>query len=71
LKQQLFEQAITLVANEDHLLPLKNIDAHQLAYLAIVKQPITQEDNKPTPIRELGRCLASNFVNMRICLVLS
>lgn len=39
LKQQLFEQAITLVANQDNLLPLTQLNKHQIASLSIIKQP--------------------------------
>jgi beta-glucosidase-like glycosyl hydrolase len=46
LKQQLFEQAITVVANNDHLIPIRKLDKHQFACLSIIKQPNAQKDTK-------------------------
>ena len=46
LKQQLFEQAITIVANEDDLLPFKELDNHQFAALSIINQPIAAQPNE-------------------------
>ncbi|OJW69361.1 MAG: hypothetical protein BGO68_02865 [Candidatus Amoebophilus sp. 36-38] len=41
LKQQLFEQAITVVANQDNLIPITKLSKHKIASLSIVKQPVT------------------------------
>ena len=51
LKQQLFEKAITVVANKGHLIPLKKLDTLTIASLAIVNEsnenlsPGLQQDN--------------------------
>ncbi|ACE06729.1 hypothetical protein Aasi_1439 [Candidatus Amoebophilus asiaticus 5a2] len=46
LKQKLFEQAITLVANQDDLIPITKLNKHKIASLSIIKQPITAEAQK-------------------------
>lgn len=52
LKQRLFEQAITLVANRDNLLPIHQLHQHRIASLSIIKQadatktPTTGSSNK-------------------------
>jgi len=47
LKQQLFEQAITLVANRDNLLPLTQLNKHQIASLSIIKQADATKTSTP------------------------
>ncbi len=46
LKQQLFEQAITLVANQDNLIPLENLHQQRFASLDIIYQPDNQSASK-------------------------
>jgi len=46
LKQQLFEQAITLVSNQDDLIPITKLSKHKIASLSIIKQPITSDAEK-------------------------
>jgi beta-glucosidase-like glycosyl hydrolase/CubicO group peptidase (beta-lactamase class C family) len=48
LKQKLFEQAITLVANQDDLIPITKLNKHKIASLSIIKQPITLDAQKLT-----------------------
>jgi beta-N-acetylhexosaminidase len=38
LKQQLFEQAITVVANEEHLIPIKDLAQYNIACLSIISE---------------------------------
>jgi beta-N-acetylhexosaminidase len=38
LKQQLFEQAVTVVANEEHLIPIKDLAQHNIACLSIISE---------------------------------
>jgi len=46
LKQRLFEQAITVVANEDNFIPIRKLSKHKIASLSIIKQP--NDDKKKT-----------------------
>lgn len=46
LKQQLFEQAITVVTNEEHLIPLKDLAKHNITCLSIVRDDDTKKTKK-------------------------
>ena len=50
LKQQLFEQAITVVANEEQLIPLKDLAQHHIACLSIVNTNDTQKTKEASAI---------------------
>jgi beta-glucosidase-like glycosyl hydrolase/CubicO group peptidase (beta-lactamase class C family) len=53
LKQQLFEQAITVVANQDDLVPITKLSKHKIASLSIIKQPVNpnaQQTSEKQPI---------------------
>ena len=55
LKQQLFEQAVTVVANEEHLIPLKDLAQHNIACLSIVNDNAAKKAKEST---------AKQFLNM-------
>jgi beta-glucosidase-like glycosyl hydrolase/CubicO group peptidase (beta-lactamase class C family) len=54
LKQRLFEEAITLVANQDQLVPISNLRKHKIASLSIVKRDIASVDPKATSPKQVS-----------------
>ena len=52
LKQQLFEQAVTVVANEEHLIPIKNLEQHNIACLSIISDDADKTISSETAMHD-------------------